>query len=301
MDDFPETRRAVENAILIAGPTASGKTAMAVDMARELDALIVNTDSMQVYDILNILTARPNEAELAVAPHVLFGHVNPKRAYSTGDWLRDVAEVLDTMDARRRVIFVGGTGLYFRALLGGLSVMPEVPPEMRAFYRSLLSEKGPEAMHALLGKRDPETANLLHPRDGQRIVRALEVLEASGRPIGDWQARPSMPFVDPASAQKYILQPPREVLRQRIAIRLQAMVANGALEEVETLLSLGLDPSLPAMKAIGVPEFAAMLRGEQSFDEAMSAAITASRQYAKRQSTWFRNQMGPDWTTIPAS
>ncbi len=274
---------------------------MAVDLARKSGAVIVNADSMQVYDILNVLTARPSEAELAAAPHVLYGHVTPLRAYSTGEWLRDVARFLQSLEPERRFIFVGGTGLYFRALLGGLSDMPDVPSEVRERYRAMLSDTGPEALHALLAKRDPDTASLLHPRDGQRIVRALEILEASGRPIGDWQARRSKPLVDPASAEKYILQPPREVLRQRIASRLQAMVENGALKEVETLLSLGLDPALPAMKAIGVPEFAAMLRGERTLDEALAAAITASRQYAKRQSTWFRNQMGTGWKTVPVS
>lgn len=274
---------------------------MAVDMARKHDAIIVNADSMQVYGVLNVLTARPSEAELAAAPHVLFGHVCPLKSYSTGEWLRDVAHALSSLDAGCRVIFVGGTGLYFRALLGGLSEMPDVPAGIRADYRMQLAEKGPEAMHALLGERDPHSAGVLNPQDGQRIIRALEVLHASGQPIGYWQAKRSAPLVDPESAQKYVLQPERAMLRDRIAQRFHAMVANGALNEVEALLSLSPDPSLPAMKAIGVPELTSVLRGEKSLDAAVSVAITASRQYAKRQETWFRNQMGPDWQRTPAS
>ena len=301
MDEIPENRIAAKDAILIAGPTASGKTALAVELAQRHDGLVINADSMQVYDILHVLTARPSNAELAAAPHVLFGHVSPLRAYSTGEWMRDVLHVLDTELDGRRPVFVGGTGLYFKALLGGLSDMPHVPDEVREAFRSQLMAAGPEAMHALLARRDPETARSLHPQDGQRILRALEVMEASGQPIGFWQARRRAAIIDPASARRIILQPEREVLRHRIAGRFHAMVEQGAVQEVERLLSLSPDPSLPAMKAIGVPEIASVLRGEQEMADAVAAAITATRQYAKRQMTWFRNQMDGDWERIPVS
>ncbi len=286
----------MKDAVLIAGPTASGKSALALSIARRIGAEIVNADSMQVYGVLRILTARPSPAEEAAAPHHLYGHVPPARAYSTGDWLRDAAAVVRRAAAlRRRLVFVGGTGLYFRALSGGLSQMPPVPDAVRDAVRARLAAEGPAALHALLSRRDPEAAARIGPADGQRIVRALEVLEATGRPIGHWQARTAPPLVDPASMHAIVLAPDRQALRASIDARFDRMVAEGALDEVAALAALGLDPALPAMKAIGVPEFAEVLAGRAALPDAVERAKAATRQYAKRQDTWFRHQLGPGW------
>ncbi|PHP67805.1 tRNA (adenosine(37)-N6)-dimethylallyltransferase MiaA [Zhengella mangrovi] len=291
-------RTAVENAILIAGPTASGKTALAVDLARKHGGLIINADSMQVYDVLNVLTARPTADELAAAPHVLFGHVSPLETYSTGAWLRDAADVLTDRLQGRRPIFVGGTGLYFRALFGGLSEMPDIPADLRVRLREQMVAEGPEAMHRLLSSLDPAGAETFNPRDGQRILRALEVVEASGKPIAYWQEQRGAALVDDATSRKIVLEPDRRWLRNRITRRFELMMDQGATDEVERLLALSPSPDLPAMKAIGVRQIAAMLSGDLDAGSAIADAITASHQYAKRQSTWFRNQLGPDWERI---
>ena len=268
-------------------------------MARKTGAEIVNTDSMQVYDILRVLTARPSPDEEAGHPHHLYGHVPPSRAYSTGQWLRDVADlVAGAAGSGRRFVFVGGTGLYFRALTGGLSEMPAVPAPVREHWRARLAAEGAPVLHALLAAGDAEAAGRIGPADGQRIVRALEVLDATGRPIGYWQARRGPCLVDPATARRLVIAPDRTLLRARIDTRFDGMIENGALDEVAELLALGLDPSLPAMKAIGVPELAAHLRGAASLDEALAQAKAATRHYAKRQETWFRHQLGPEWERI---
>ena len=299
MDGSLERRQAVRDAILIAGPTASGKTALAVDLARQHGGVVVNADSMQVYDVLDILTARPSAAELAAAPHLLFGHVSPLRSYSTGEWLRDVVDVLERRLDGRKPIFVGGTGLYFKALSGGLSHMPMVPAAMRDRFRTRLNLEGPDAMYRELELKDAGTARQLNCQDGQRIIRALEVLEASGKSIRHWQSQRGSPVVDPGTARKIILEPDREWLRTRIERRFHTMIERGALAEVERLIGLSPDPALPAMKAIGVPEIMSVLRGERQLDDAVADAITASRQYAKRQMTWFRNQMDDTWERLP--
>jgi tRNA dimethylallyltransferase len=286
----------IGKAILIAGPTASGKSALALDMARRLDGVIVNADSMQVYSVLRLLTARPGEAETRIAPHHLYGHVAPNENYSTGRWLRDVRRLAETGTFGDRIpIFVGGTGLYFRALLGGLSPMPAVPTEISERWRRTLAEQGPRELHGLLRKRDPEAALKLEPADGQRIVRALEVLEASGRSILAWRSEAPEALVDPAGAEMILLEPDRKLLVERIERRFDRMIEEGAGREVEALLALDLDPSLPAMKAIGVREIAAALGGRIGMEEAIERAKAATRQYAKRQATWFRHQMGPEW------
>jgi tRNA dimethylallyltransferase len=287
---------AVENAILIAGPTASGKSALAVGLARETGGAVVNADSMQVYGVLNLLTARPQAADFAAAPHHLYGHVSPATRYSTGDWLRDVGSLLASkaLDGRRPV-FVGGTGLYFRALLGGLSKMPDIPDDVRERWRGRLADEGAAALHRVLSERDRDTAERLKPADGQRIVRALEVLDVSGRSIAAWQADKGTPLVDPRTAERIVLSPDRSELARRISARFDRMMREGAVEEVRDLLAMHLSPSLPAMKAIGVREIAAMLEGAISAEEAAERAKAATRQYAKRQLTWFRNQFGPEW------
>ena len=286
----------LRDAILIAGPTASGKSSLALAIARQTGAEIVNADSMQVYGVLGVLTARPSPSEEAERPHHFYGHVPPSTAYSTGQWLREVASLLaGASDNGRRFVFVGGTGLYFRALTGGLSEMPPVPAQVRQAWRARLEEEGAGVLHALLSTRDADAAARIGPADGHRIVRALEVLEATGRPIGHWQARRGPSLVDPATARCLVIAPDRALLRQRIDARFDAMVETGAMDEVRALMALGLDPALPAMKAIGVRELADHLLGGSSLAQALERAKAATRQYAKRQETWFRHQLGPDW------
>ena len=280
--------------ILIAGPTASGKSGLALRIAAATGATIVNADSMQVYDVLRVLTARPSPQEEAQAPHVLYGHVDPATAYSTGAWLRDVAKVM----AERRpqpLVFVGGTGLYFEALTAGLSRMPDVPQAIRDGWRQRLAAEGAPALHALLGGRDREAAARLRPQDGQRIVRALEVLDASGRSILSWQEERSAPLVDAGAARRFVLSPPRPVLGRNIAARLAAMLETGALAEVHALRALCLNPQSPVMKAIGVPELGACLDGTITREAAVEATIHATRRYAKRQETWMRNRFDDGW------
>jgi tRNA dimethylallyltransferase len=285
-----------DNATLIAGPTASGKSALALEIARERDGVIVNADSMQVYDLLRVLTARPSIEEMKGLSHQLFGHVHPSQHYSVGRWTADVSALLANPEfAARHLVFVGGTGLYFKALLGGLSQMPDIPEDVRAFWREQLSAVGAEALHRELQARDAETAARLKHQDGQRIVRAIEVFEASGKPLSHWQGWGSEALVGGDGVQRICILPERQVLRDRIDERFKAMMASGALDEVHALLALKLDPLLPSMKAIGISELAAYLRGEIDLNAAIERASAATRQYAKRQTTWLRHQFGPDW------
>jgi len=288
------------NAILITGPTASGKSALAVEFAKQHNGVVVNADSMQVYDTLCVLTARPSDEDMQGVPHYLYGHVPANLAYSTGAWLRDVTELLPRLHADgRKPIFVGGTGLYFKALTGGLSDMPAIPEEVRNRLRSRLQEEGRDELYRQLRERDPLVAESLRPQDGQRIVRALEVLEATGRSIADFQAQTGPVIVDPSTSRKIVVVPDRAILHQRINGRFEKMLEQGAEDEVKTLLSLSLPPDMPVMKAIGVSQIAAMLRGELSRDEVLERGAAATRQYAKRQMTWFRNQMDESWERLP--
>jgi tRNA dimethylallyltransferase len=288
-----------QDAILITGPTASGKSALAVSLAKAHDGVVVNADSMQVYDTLRVLTARPDEADMGGVPHHLYGHVPAGQTYSTGAWLRDVATVIADIRRQGRLpVIVGGTGLYFKALTGGLSDMPEIPDATRSEFRARLATDGPAALHAALAARDPETAGLLRPEDGQRIVRALEVLAASGRSIRDFQSARGPVIVDPEAALKLVVLPERDILRRRIDRRFETMLDAGAVEEVRTLLALGLPPEVPSMKAIGVPQIAAMLRGDLDRAGVIDTAAAATRQYAKRQMTWFRNQLDDSWQRL---
>lgn len=291
----------LKGAVLIAGPTASGKSALALEVARRTGGAIVNADSMQVYDVMRVLTARPDAEDLWVAPHHLYGHVHPSMAYSTGEWTRDVEKLAAGGDLEgRRAIFVGGTGLYFRALLGGLAAMPDIPAGIREVWRDRLLRDGAARLHAILAERDPEAALALRATDGQRIARALEVLDASGRPISHWQAQVGIPLVDPATATCLVIDIDRALLHRRINERVERMVEEGAIDEARQIRSLGLDPALPAMKAIGVPEFGAYLDGTMGLSEAVSKVQASTRQYAKRQLTWFRNQLGGEWVRLPA-
>ena len=250
------------DAILITGPTASGKSALAVRLAAEHDGVVVNADSMQVYDTLSILTARPQPQDMGGVEHRLYGHVPAGAAYSAGDWLREATAVVAELRAREKLpVFVGGTGLYFRALTGGLSDMPVIPDAIRAQLRARLSEEGAESLHRSLAARDPETAARLMPGDGQRVVRALEVLEATGRSISAFQAATGPAVIEPDSAEKIVVLPDRAVLAARIDRRFGAMLETGAVDEVKALLALDLSPAMPVMKAIGVPQIAAMLAG----------------------------------------
>lgn len=287
------------DAILITGPTASGKSALALDWAKKTGGVVVNADSMQVYDTLRMLTARPSEAEMDGIPHLLYGHVPASKAHSTGAWLREIAALLDRLRPQGRVaVIVGGTGLYFRALLGGLSDMPSIPDDIRTALRARLAEDGPADLYNQLAAIDPVVAARIDPADGQRIVRALEVHAATGKPLSHFQGRSGPSLIQPGRVRKFVVLPDRAVLAERIDRRFAGMLETGAVEEVEALLVQNLAGDLPAMRAIGVLEIAAHLRGEMTRQDVIDRASAATRQYAKRQMTWFRNQMDESWERL---
>jgi tRNA dimethylallyltransferase len=291
--------RAGKSAVLITGPTASGKSALALRLAREREAIIVNTDALQVYDVLRLITARPSDADLAQAPHLLYGAVPPSVRFSTGDWARAAAAII-AAQRDRTLIFVGGTGLYFESLVSGFAEIPHVPPEAVAAAEAEIAGLDREARGRLIAARDPAIAARLKAPDPQRITRALAVLNATGRSLASFQDEAQHGLLEGFALERLVLNPDRDVLRQRIARRFETMFSEGAVEEVRALLGLDLDPGLPAMKAIGVPEIAAMLRGELTEGEAVQRAIIATRQYAKRQRTWFRGRMA-DWQWVTTS
>ena len=284
-------------AILIAGPTASGKSALALRLAERLGGAIVNADSMQVYRDLRLLTARPGPADEARAPHRLYGHVDAGEAYSVGRWLGDAGRVLGKAGERPPIV-VGGTGLYFKALLEGLSAIPPVPEAVRAEVRAMAAAEPAERLHAALAARDPLTAARLEVGDRQRVARALEVLAATGRPLAGFLAAREAPLLDPAACVRLFLAPDREALKRRIDARFDAMLDLGALEEVQALRRRGLDPALPAMRAHGVPWLMQALDDRMALTEAIARAKADTRRYAKRQLTWFRHQ-GEGWTWAP--
>jgi tRNA dimethylallyltransferase len=282
-------------AVLIAGPTASGKSALALDLAERLDGVIVNADSMQVYRDLRIITARPTLEEEARVPHRLFGFVDAAEDYSVGRWCRDVEKALKEIAAQGRLpILVGGTGLYFKALTTGLAAVPPIPADIRAGVRGRLQCDGAPVLHAELARLDPSTAQRLMVNDRSRISRALEVVLATGRPLSDWHRQGLPALVDPGKTAKIFLTCERKDLVHRIEKRFAAMLEAGALDEVKRLAARKLDPLLPAMKAHGVPWLIRHLNGEISIEEAAAGAIMDTRRYTKRQVTWFRNQM-KDW------
>ncbi|MCG2644352.1 MULTISPECIES: tRNA (adenosine(37)-N6)-dimethylallyltransferase MiaA [Bradyrhizobium] len=285
-------RRPIGKAVLIAGPTASGKSALALELAFSAGGVVINADSMQVYRDLRIITARPTLDEEARVPHRLYGHVDAAVNFSAGAWVSDAAKVLDEVRAEGRLpIFIGGTGLYFKALTAGLSVVPPIPAEVREDVRTRLEQNGVEALHAELARRDPRAAERLNQRDRTRIARALEVVEATGRSLLDWHHEGQPPLLPKDSFQAVFLAPERDELYARIDARFDAMLRAGALEEVERLAARSLDPLLPAMKAHGVPALIRHLRGELSLEEAATIGRADTRHYAKRQFTWFRHQL----------
>jgi len=284
-------------AILIAGPTASGKSGLAAALARQFQGVVINTDSMQVYADLRRLSARPSAAEEATAPHRLYGHVDGAINYSAGHFAREATGLLAEVTREGFLpIFVGGTGLYFRALEEGLSDLPPVPDAVRAAVRTGAEGRATEALHADLEARDPQGAETLRPSDRARILRALEIFEATGRPIAAFQGHRIPGPLAGLPLLKLFLAPEREALRAAIDARFAAMIGDGALDEVAALRERRLDPLLPIMRAHGVPGLIAHLDGTLDRAEAIRRGQADTRRYAKRQFTWFRHQMGPDWT-----
>ena len=282
-------------ALLIAGTTASGKSALAIKLAERLGGVIINADSMQVYSDLHIITARPTSEDEKHAPHRLYGFVDAAENYSVGRWCRDVAAALNEVVGEGRVpILVGGTGLYFKALTTGLAAVPPIPNDIRADVRGRLQREGAPALHAELVHLDPATARRVTINDRSRISRALEVVLATGRPLSDWHVEGLPAIIDPNSTAKIFITCERHELVRRIEMRFATMLKSGALGEVRHLAGRGLDPALPAMKAHGVPWLVRHLKGEISLKEAEAGAIMDTRRYAKRQVTWFRNQL-KDW------
>ncbi len=284
--------------VLIAGPTASGKSALALELAEKLGGIIVNADSMQVYRDLRIITARPSSEEERRLPHRLYGHIDAAENFSVGRWCEEAAAALG--EAQRKAhpaIVVGGTGLYFNAFTRGLAAVPPIPANIREAVRARLASDGVAALHAELKWRDAAAAARLMPGDRARITRALEVVLATGRSLLDWHEQNKPASLDPARAVKIFLAPERDDLLGRIDARFDAMMAVGALEEVRTLAARKLAPDLPAMKAHGVPWLVRHLEGEIKLDRAVAEAKRDTRQYTKRQGTWFRNQL-PDFAWV---
>lgn len=285
-------------AVLIAGPTASGKSALAVHVARLIGGTVVNADSMQVYGDLRILTARPSREDESVVPHRLYGVVDGAVNFSAGRYVEAASALLGELAASgRRPVFVGGTGLYFKALTDGLSEIPPVPDAIRAELRAAHAGRPTPELHGALARQDPLAASRLTPNDRLRIERALEVLAATGRSVTDFRGMRKPGPLAAARLVRVVLAPDRTSLRERIDRRFERMIAAGALDEVARLAARGLDTALPIMRAHGVPPLAAHLRGEMSLSDAIARGQADTRAYAKRQSTWARTQMA-DWAAI---
>jgi tRNA dimethylallyltransferase len=283
---------------LIAGPTASGKSRLALEAAAGTGAVIVNADSQQLYADLRVLSARPSAADEAAAEHRLYGVADAADAWSVGRWSRAATELLETLDGRPALL-VGGTGLYFTALTKGLADIPDIPAEAREVATAALEAEGEAAFRRRLGTRDPAAAARIEAGDRQRLIRAMAVAEHTGRALSDWTAD-TTPLLAPGSWTGRVIEPDRATLYAHCDRRVAQMIDEGALEEVRALAARGLNPELPAMKAVGVRELAAHLAGETSLEAAVEATRQATRNYAKRQLTWFRNQT-PGWTRVNPS
>jgi tRNA dimethylallyltransferase len=287
--------------ILIAGPTASGKTALAIALAQATGGTVFNADSQQIYSDWRMLTARPTQEEEATVPHHLFGHVPLDQEYSVGHWLREIGPKLATCKTNeQRAIIVGGTGLYFKALTEGLAPIPEVPAEVRARGEADLERLGLAAFTQALKARDPETVATLATDNPRRVLRAWEVLEASGLGLADWRARTPAPLLPLDQAVAIALMPPRDWLYARCEARFDAMLESGALEEVRTVMAMDVPAAAPGLRALGAPELSAHLRGDLTLEDATILAKQETRRYAKRQLTWLRNQMGA-WERLDPS
>ncbi|MEL6828858.1 MAG: tRNA (adenosine(37)-N6)-dimethylallyltransferase MiaA [Pseudomonadota bacterium] len=286
-------------AILIHGPTASGKTALSIALADRLDGEVVNADSMQTYRDLRVISARPTDDEIGKVPHHLFGHVAASERYSTGQWLRDARRKIEGIWKRGKTpIVTGGTGLYHLALIAGLSEIPPVPEEVRDSVSEMLRQDGVEAVHKRLLELDPQAAESLNAADRQRITRALEVFLATGQSIRSFQGKRQKPLLSDGEWLGVALTPPRARLYSRIDKRFEGMLMEGAMQEVKGLLAQDLPDDLPAMKAHGVPWLLDYLRGELSAEAAAQNAKRDTRRYAKRQFTWIGRQF-PFWPRIP--
>lgn len=284
------------DAVLIAGPTASGKSAAALALAERIGGSVISTDSMQVYREAHILTARPDATQMECAPHLLYGHVSVHERYDVARYASDAAGALSEVRAAGRIpIFVGGTGLYFSVLTEGIPDMPQVPPEIREAARARRDALGRDAFFAELALRDPDAAKRLRASDAQRVLRAYEIFEATGVPLSQWQKGKSVAVLAGLKLASFVLSPPRAELHRRIDSRFDAMLAAGAVAEAERLSNI--DPTLPSAKILGLRELNAVRAGSMEMGEARAAAQAATRQYAKRQSTWFRNRM-PAWHSI---
>ncbi|MCB1519120.1 MAG: tRNA (adenosine(37)-N6)-dimethylallyltransferase MiaA [Hyphomicrobiaceae bacterium] len=287
-------------AILIAGPTASGKSGIALAIAKARGGVVINADSMQVYRELRILTARPSRADEAAAPHRLYGHISASEPYSVARWLADVAVEIDSArSANLLPIIVGGTGLYFKALLEGLSPVPEIPREVRERWRAAGATLPAADLHAELSNRDRETAAALRPSDRQRLVRALEVIEATGTPLVAWHRIKGQPLLALADVAALVVERPREELYRRSDARFRAMVAEGALDEARHVRDMALSPELPASRALGLAPLIDHLDGRLTIDAATAVAAADTRHYIKRQATWLRRHMIA-WRSVAA-
>ena len=293
MTEQPTLPRDRPRPVLIAGPTASGKSALALRIAERDGGVVINADAAQVYDCWRVLTARPGPEDLARAPHLLYGHVAGETRYSVGAWLRDLAPVLAA--TRARPIIVGGTGLYLTALTEGLTDIPEIPEALRAESQALIDGGALDRLRGDLAREDPETHARLDLANPARVQRAWEVLRATGRGLSDWHRAETRPLLDPADCVRIVLSPEKSALNDRITRRFGQMVAEGALAEAREFDALGLDPALPASRVLGAPDLRAHLRGDLPLDAAVASAVTRTRQFAKRQRGWFRGRMA-DWT-----
>lgn len=289
-----------ERVVLIAGPTASGKSALAAELARAVDGVVINADAMQVYRDLEILSARPSADDTRGVPHRLYGVLDAAESCSAARWAALAAQEIATARAAGQTpILVGGTGLYFHALLEGLAPVPEIDPEVRARVRETLAREGAPAAWRRLAARDPAMAARLAPADSQRVARALEVIESSGRSLADWQREAAPPALAGVAVERLVLELPRAALNARCDARFDVMMARGALDEVRRLAARRLDPALPAMKALGVPPLLRLLEGEIDEAAAVAEAKLQTRRYVKRQTTWMRNRFA-DWPRADA-